>query len=351
MRKGEGLQYFAFGLLAAALLAGAVARMAPRDVKDIVLAEGDCCNLDGDLALRLDRFDVSHYPSGAPRQYASLLKTLDNATGESSTAETSVNHPLRRNGWWIYQMGCGIDESEPMRKARRSVLRCVRDPLLPIAAAAGVFAVAGALLLCFAPRKEREIPSSRLRRALSLSAAAAVACLPVAIIARVVFAPEPPPALQSGLMSPHVAAYAASYLILLFAAFGICRRAVPIGFFLMTTGLVVGALWGKMAWSDWWQFDPKENWSLATWCAFAAYLMLPKESRWSKVALSTGAVLIVITLTWVNFSKFAAGRHSYASEAVKTKHVFLKQPEIWRVKRAGPAFWDATSCKRMGNMA
>ena len=256
MKKAGSLAKFAFGLLATAFLAAAIARIAPRDVKDVVLAEGDCCNLDGDLALRLDRFDVLHYPSGAPRQYASLLKTVDNATGESAVAETSVNHPLRRNGWWIYQMGCGTDESDAMRKACRSVLRCVRDPLLPMAGAAGVFAVAGAFLLCFVPRKERERPSSRLRRAVSLLAAVTAAALPVVMIARVVFAPEPPPALQSGLMAPHVAAYAASYIILFFAAFGICRRAVPIGFFLMTTGLVVGALWGKMVWSDWWQFDP-----------------------------------------------------------------------------------------------
>ena len=124
--------------------------------------------------------------------------------------------------------------------------------------------------------------------------------------------PEPVPALQSVLMAPHVAAYAGSYLLLLFAAFGIGRRVVPVGFLLMTLGLVIGAAWGKVAWGDWWQFDPKENWSLATWCAFAVHLALPSGGKWSRAFLWIGAVLIVVTLTWVNFSRFASGLHSYA---------------------------------------
>ena len=311
MRKGGRLKTCAFATLALALSAAATARLPVRETKDVVLAEGDHCNLDGDLSLRLDRFAVLHYPSGKPMQYTSSIKALDNRTGEEASAEISVNRPFRRNGWWIYQMGSGIDEPATSRRAYRSVIRAVRDPFLPIAAAAGSLAVAGALLLCFVPRVERKSRATRLRRAVALLAAAATAVLPVVIISRAVFAPEPPPALQSVLMAPHVAAYAASYLILLFAAFGIGRRAVPVGFFLMTVGLVVGALWGKLAWSDWWQFDPKENWSLATWFAFAVHLALPPESRWSKAALWTGTVLIVVTLTWVNFSKFTAGLHSY----------------------------------------
>ena len=301
----------AFAALALALASAAIARLAPRDVKDIALAENDHCNLDGDLILRLDRFAVSHYPSGKVKQYTSSVKTLDSGTGVVEPAEISVNHPLRRNGWWIYQMGRGVDESVPSRSVNCAVIRCVRDPFLPLAAVAGVLAVAGALLLSFVPRMDRETSSSRFRRMAALFAAAITAALPVVIIARAVFAPEPQPALQSVLMAPHVAAYTASYLILLFAAFGIGRRAVPIGFFLMTVGLVVGALWGKIAWSDWWQFDPKENWSFATWCAFAVHLALPPKSRWSRMALWTGAVLIVVTLTWVNFSRFTAGLHSY----------------------------------------
>ena len=138
--------------------------------------------------------------------------------------------------------------------------------------------------------------------------------LPLFIIGRAVLRPEPVPALQSVLMAPHVAAYAASYLLLLFAAFGIGRRFVPVGFLLMTLGLVLGALWGKICWGDFWQYDPKEMWSLATWFVYAAYFHVrPRAmSRAEKGFLIAGAVMIVLTLTWINLSRLFTGMHSYA---------------------------------------
>ena len=314
LRRGRRKIIFLIGVasLAIAMSAAFVARMCPRDVKELVLAEDDRSGIDERLVLRLDRFSVLRYPDGKPKQYVSSVKTLEQATRKITSAQISVNHPLRQNGWWIYQMGCGVDETVTSRPVCCTVLRCVRDPLLPLAAAAGLFALAGALILCFVPRFAAQKPATRLRRALSLCAAFVSAALPVFIVARAVLAPEPPPALQSVLMAPHAAAYAASYVILLFAAFGIWRRAIPAGFFLMTVGLVAGAFWGKLAWSDWWQFDPKENWSLATWCAFAIHLLLPAESRWSWAFLWIGVVLIVITFAWVNFSGFSESIHSYA---------------------------------------
>jgi ABC-type transport system involved in cytochrome c biogenesis permease subunit len=119
------------------------------------------------------------------------------------------------------------------------------------------------------------------------------------------------PALQSPLLVPHVGAYIISYAILIFAAFGIGRRFVPFGFFLMTLALVLGALWGKICWGDWWQYDPKEMWSLATWLTFAAWFHFRGNETASKWLLRFGAVMIILTLTWVNFSKLFKGLHSY----------------------------------------
>ena len=155
------------------------------------------------------------------------------------------------------------------------------------------------------------------------------------IIARAVFRAETIPALQSPLMAPHVAAYAASYIIMLFAAFGIMKRLMPLGFLLMTLGLVLGAVWGKFCWGDWWQYDPKEMWGFFTWLVYAVYLSFFGE--WKRTAsvqqqeplnpqLSTpnpnwlersmrilGAGMVVLTATWVNFSRLFTGLHSYAN--------------------------------------
>ena len=119
------------------------------------------------------------------------------------------------------------------------------------------------------------------------------------------------PALQSPFFVPHVGAYVIGYVLLVRAAMGAGRRLVGLGFFLLTLGLVLGAAWGKVCWGHWWQFDPKEMWSLATWLAFAAYFHLRGSPRAAKWMLRIGAVLILLTLTWVNFSRIFRGLHSY----------------------------------------
>ena len=122
------------------------------------------------------------------------------------------------------------------------------------------------------------------------------------------------PALQSPFFVPHVGAYVIGYVILVRAALGAGRRLVPAGFFLMTLGLVLGAAWGKVCWGHWWQFDPKEMWSLATWLVYAAYFHVRcrLSPRGERLFLVAGAVMIVLTLTWINLSSIFSGMHSYA---------------------------------------
>jgi len=191
-----------------------------------------------------------------------------------------------------------------------------------MAALAGVFLLLGAALLCKGcftgagrggagtddPGRSVAGTLASLAR---FAAAAAVVMLPLWIAGRVLLVKELVPALQSPLLVPHVGAYIVSYAVLIFAAFGIGKRFVPFGFFLMTLALVLGALWGKICWGDWWQYDPKEMWSLATWLTFAAYFHFRGNATVSNWLLRAGAVLIILTLTWVNFSKLFKGLHSY----------------------------------------
>ena len=122
------------------------------------------------------------------------------------------------------------------------------------------------------------------------------------------------PALQSPFFVPHVGAYVVGYVLLVRAALGAGRRLVPAGFFLLTLGLALGATWGKVCWGHWWQFDPKEMWSLATWLLYAAYfhLKVRLSPRAEKAFLVAGAVMVVLTLTWINLSRIFTGMHSYA---------------------------------------
>ena len=151
--------------------------------------------------------------------------------------------------------------------------------------------------------------------------------------------PQPlPPALQSGLFLPHVAAYMAAYMILAKAAVQALRalavggrsepaavvgpevgayRVVNLGFPLLTLGLVLGALWGKRAWGDWWNWDPKELWSLACWLIYAGYLHFrfiygKKHPCINSLWVICGTAAILLTLLWVNLSRIFGGLHTYA---------------------------------------
>ena len=173
----------------------------------------------------------------------------------------------------------------------------------------------------------------------AVEAVLAVAVLfPAAFVARFSEMPQPvPPILQSPLMIPHVLAYLLGYAILAKSAVlgylvvrgtyqpdeadlvenpTAVRRLVRLGLPFMTAGLLLGAVWGKKAWGDWWNWDPKELWSLATWLIFVIALHLPavapRKPRLHAVFVLAGGVCIVLTLVWVNLSNLFTGLHNYA---------------------------------------
>ncbi len=161
----------------------------------------------------------------------------------------------------------------------------------------------------------------------------------VLVPAGFVFSAEPqqlPPALQSWLFGPHVFVYMLSYVLLTKAAVQAALqlsnspsknnllapeeatyRMVCAGFPLLTLGLILGSVWGQNAWGDWWGWDPKELWSLASLLVYVGYFhfryMFGKRfplinSLWAVA----GLVVIIITLLWVNLSRLFPGLHSYA---------------------------------------
>ncbi|MDA3927013.1 MAG: cytochrome c biogenesis protein CcsA [Kiritimatiellae bacterium] len=145
-----------------------------------------------------------------------------------------------------------------------------------------------------------------------------------------------PPALQSPLFVPHVASYVAGYIMLARAALMslpmfkrsstkveivgadiASRQTVVVGFLLITIGLVLGSLWGKLCWGHYWQWDPKETWSLATWLIYGVYFHLRmktglRKPRQLATFLWIGLLFIVLTLTWINLSRMFSGMHNYA---------------------------------------
>jgi ABC-type transport system involved in cytochrome c biogenesis permease subunit len=94
-------------------------------------------------------------------------------------------------------------------------------------------------------------------------------------------------------------------------------RMARLGFPVMTLGLVLGSVWGKYAWADYWHWDPKELWGLIMWLVYVVYFLVRRGAggRGGRVECSIavlGAVVIVVTVLWVNLGPVFAGLHSYA---------------------------------------
>ena len=135
-----------------------------------------------------------------------------------------------------------------------------------------------------------------------------------------------PAALQSGWFIPHVVVYFLGYAALFvgtaIAAIFLWKPAgtvtftnlsgertveygdlmhtvIRFGFALITVGLVIGAVWAKSAWGDYWVWDPKENWSLITWLIYIIYLHLRTTPGWSRKA---SAWLLILGFAAVMFT-------------------------------------------------
>lgn len=90
-------------------------------------------------------------------------------------------------------------------------------------------------------------------------------------------------------------------------------KAQVICFPMLTLMLVLGAVWGNIAWGRYWAWDPKETSALVTWLIYGAYLHARVVRGWQG---SRAAWLLVLGFAAVVFtffsSLFLGGLHSYA---------------------------------------
>ncbi len=88
---------------------------------------------------------------------------------------------------------------------------------------------------------------------------------------------------------------------------------VVLGFPFYTFGIITGAVWAQSAWGSYWNWDPKETWSLITWAIYAGYLHYRKISGWrgrmTNLFIVLGFLSVLVTFFAVGF--FLPGLHSY----------------------------------------
>lgn len=93
------------------------------------------------------------------------------------------------------------------------------------------------------------------------------------------------------------------------------QQAVLIAFPLLTTAIVLGAVWANLAWRSYWNNDPKELAAAATWLVYAAQLHLAgRRDRWGAAApwlLIAGFAGVLFT--WLGAGLLFLGQHGYAT--------------------------------------
>ncbi len=93
------------------------------------------------------------------------------------------------------------------------------------------------------------------------------------------------------------------------------HHCLSIGFPLLTMGMITGSVWAKQTWGVYWQWDPKETWSLITWFIYAALLHLRFTMGWRRrraaIMSIIGFAAAMFTLWGVSY--LLGGIHTYAS--------------------------------------
>jgi len=87
------------------------------------------------------------------------------------------------------------------------------------------------------------------------------------------------------------------------------------GFPFLTAGIITGAIYAQIAFGKYWQWDPKEVWSLVTWVLYAILIHERLAVGWKgkKAAIMSILCFLVLGASFVGTSFYTKGYHSIKS--------------------------------------
>ena len=91
-------------------------------------------------------------------------------------------------------------------------------------------------------------------------------------------------------------------------------RSLQIGILLLAAGVILGGVWANYSWGRFWDWDPKETWSLVAFLSYVVLLHGRLAGWWTGYGLAVGSIagFLTILMAWygVNFV-LGKGLHSY----------------------------------------
>lgn len=90
-------------------------------------------------------------------------------------------------------------------------------------------------------------------------------------------------------------------------------RNILFGFPFLTAGIISGSVWAKQAWGTYWNWDPKETWSLVLWLIYLVYLHLRTGRGWKGKGPAWISVLgfAAVLFTYFGVNYLLPSLHSY----------------------------------------
>ena len=91
------------------------------------------------------------------------------------------------------------------------------------------------------------------------------------------------------------------------------------GFVFLTLGMITGSVYAQYLIGTYWQWDPKEVWSLITWISYAVLIheRLTVGWRGRKAALLSIVCFCILIFTFLGSSLWLGGYHSFESLGVR----------------------------------
>ena len=134
------------------------------------------------------------------------------------------------------------------------------------------------------------------------------------------------PALQSIWFIPHVTVYMFSYSVLgcafIIALTGLFRHKeeylhtadnlVYAGIAFLSIGMLLGSLWAKEAWGNYWSWDPKETWAVITWAGYLLYVHLRLFRKTGRKTLYVLLIMsfLALQMCWYGVNYLPAAQQS-----------------------------------------
>jgi cytochrome c-type biogenesis protein CcsB len=148
------------------------------------------------------------------------------------------------------------------------------------------------------------------------SSGSSVALSPAATLAKLIFFPVTEaktvkPAAKTAAGAETLAANSTQFL----AALDACNLVVlQLAFWMLGTGIILGAVWADESWGRFWAWDPKETFALVTWIVYLIIVhvrVVTRDKAWWMSVLSIFGFFVML-FNWIGVNYFLPGLHSYA---------------------------------------